>query len=118
EVFWESGYHSPATVDPERAAAIAQWAAQRRDVIQEWTQLIVDPPVEAAGRALIAASPPRLTARVPPRPLGQRTAAQRALFYRRALAAWAFLVAVKEEAALRELERLIELENTPLPPPR
>jgi len=52
-----------------------------------------------------------------PRALSPRIAAERTLFYRRVLAAWSFLQAVGHETALAELERLIALENQPLPPP-
>jgi hypothetical protein len=44
------------------------------------------------------------------------TAADRVLFYRRVLGAWAFLLAANERPALDDLAALIELENTPLPP--
>jgi len=37
------------------------------------------------------------------------------LFYRRTLAAWAFLVALNEEPALTRVAALTALERTPLP---
>jgi len=47
--------------------------------------------------------------------LSKATAAERALFYRRVLAAWEFLIAVNEKPALARLRELTELERTPLP---
>jgi hypothetical protein len=115
EVFWESGYHDPATVDDARAAAVARWGAQRRDRIQEWAKQSPDAAVKRGGVRLADAAPPRLADRTAPRPLSRRTAAQRVLFYRRVLAALAFLVAADEQPALRRLQQFIELERTPLP---
>lgn len=43
------------------------------------------------------------------------SAAARVLFYRRVLAAWTFLIEVKETPALSRLKELIEIESTPLP---
>ena len=51
-------------------------------------------------------------------PVSKETAAERALFYRRVLAAWEFLLAVNERPALTRLRELTELERTPLPLPR
>lgn len=44
-----------------------------------------------------------------------KEALQRALFYRRVLGAWAFLIAVDERGALERLAALQALEETPLP---
>jgi hypothetical protein len=40
------------------------------------------------------------------------------LFYRRVLAAWAFLLQLDEHAALGQVRRLTALERTRLPAPR
>ena len=50
------------------------------------------------------------------RPLSRKTAAERVLFYRRTLAAWAFLLAVDERPALVRIAELTALERTALPP--
>ncbi|MFN0067638.1 MAG: hypothetical protein ACKVYV_08385, partial [Limisphaerales bacterium] len=52
------------------------------------------------------------------RPLQPKIAAERVLLYRRTLAAWAFLLEVKEQAALARVRELTALERTPLPPGR
>jgi hypothetical protein len=49
--------------------------------------------------------------------LSRKTAAERVLFYRRTLAAWAFLLALDERPALARIAELTALERTPLPPP-
>jgi hypothetical protein len=115
EVFWESGYRDPATVDTAKAAAVARWAAERRDKIQEWAKQSPDAGVKEGGEKLADAAPPRLGERTAPRTLSRRTAAQRVLFYRRVMAAWAFLMAANEQPALEHLQQFIELERTPLP---
>jgi hypothetical protein len=116
EVFWESGYDDPGRVDAGRAAAYARWGAERRFAIQDWAQASADAALRDAGARLARSGPRRLPARgVPPRSLSRTIAAERTLFYRRALGAWAFLLAVDEQPALRRLGELIALEQTPLP---
>jgi hypothetical protein len=45
----------------------------------------------------------------------KKEALQRALFYRRVLGAWAFLIAVDERGALERLAAWRALETSPLP---
>jgi len=47
--------------------------------------------------------------------MSRKTAAERVLFYRRTLAAWAFLLALDERPALARIAELTALERTPLP---
>lgn len=44
-----------------------------------------------------------------------KIAAERVLFYRRVLAAWAFLDTMKDSDALAKVVQLTQLERTPLP---
>jgi hypothetical protein len=48
--------------------------------------------------------------------MSKKVAAERALFYRRVLGAWEFLLALNERPALARARELTELERTPLPP--
>ena len=123
QVFWQSGYSDPQTLQPAKAKAVARWGASRRREILGWTKTTDDPDVRAAGEKISQAR----RMRSPPPPAGQsnssrptldkETAAERALFYRRVLAAWEFLLAANERPALARLRELIELERTPLPLP-
>jgi hypothetical protein len=71
-------------------------------------------PVRAAPAAAATSTAPRAT--IPGFGQGERKEAlQRALFYRRVLGAWAFLIAVDERGALERLAALQALEETPLP---
>lgn len=70
----------------------------------------------SAAKAKSTATPPKAPATASTRPLQPKIAAERALFYRRVLAAWAFLEAVDERAALAQVKQLTQLERTKLPP--
>ena len=112
EIFWNSGYATPATLDRPRAEAIARWGAGRRTQIVAWGKNSADAAVRAAAEKI---GPTPALADEPPRALTRQTAAERVLFYRRVLAAWEFLHATGARAALAEIEALIVLERTPLP---
>lgn len=120
DIFWQSGYPFPAKLNTKKAEAVTRWGAMRREKIGQWARSSKDPKVkEAAGKFFPARRNPRLMAagNPPLRTLSTKIAAERALFYRRTLGAWAFLLTVKAEPALAELHALIALENTPLPVP-
>jgi hypothetical protein len=112
EIYWHSGYATPATLDRPRAEAAARWGAERRTRIVAWGRTSADPAVRAAAEKI---GPAPALAEEPPRALSRETAAERVLFYRRVLAAWEFLHATGARAALAELEALTALERTPLP---
>ncbi len=121
DLYWRSGYPFPAKVEPKKAEAVTRWGAERRATILAWAGKSKDPAVKAAAEKL---APPRradgktVAPMMPgPRTLSRKIAAERTLFYRRTLAAWAFLLATKEEAALAQLHELIALETTPVPQP-
>lgn len=114
DIFWQSGSAIPAEKDPAKAEAVARWAAERRTTIAAWASASPDAAIKAAGARL----KPRGLHFGGPRALSAPIAAERTLFYRRTLAAWAFLQAVGHEEALGELHRLIALENLALPPAR
>lgn len=115
DIYWSSGYANPAKLNKKTAEAVSKWGAQRRTKIGDWARASKDPKVAEAAAKLFP--PPRAGAPAmpPPRTLSAKIAAERTLFYRRTLAAWDFLLAVNHTAALEELQRLIELENTPMP---
>ena len=115
EVYWASGYAEPGTLDRAKADAITRWAAERRTRIVAWAQRSPDAEVRAAAEKI---GPAPAAVAEAPRPLSRRTAAERVLFYRRALAAWEFLIAMNAQPALAELRALIELERTPVRPAR
>lgn len=115
DLYWQSGYALPAKLDRKKAEAITRWGAGRRAAILEWARRSRDPAVKAAGEKLAPARDAGKAAPTAPRTLSRQIAAERTLFYRRVLAAWAFLLATHQDAALAQLQRLIELENTPLP---
>ncbi|HYC70961.1 MAG TPA: hypothetical protein VEB66_07140 [Opitutaceae bacterium] len=129
EVFWNSGYHDPQTLNRVKAESVARWAAVRRTRIAAWADSAGGDEVRAAANRAFpvrrsepaAVAPPpeardgSTRANVSVRPLSRRTAAERTLFYRRTLAAWAFLVALNEEPALARVAALTALERTPLP---
>jgi hypothetical protein len=117
DIYWASGYAFPTKLDLKKAEAVSRWGAQRRAKIGEWARASRDPQVAAAAAKLFP--PPRAgtPAHPPARTLSTKIAAERTLFYRRTLAAWDFLLAMRHTAALDELHQLIELENTPLPTP-
>jgi hypothetical protein len=113
EVYWQSGHGESATPDPQKAAAMARWAAERRTKIVAWAQTTGNPAVREAAEKI---GPGPVFVPEPPRPMSRKIAAERVLLYRRVLAAWEFLIAMKAEPELRELRTLIELENTPVRP--
>lgn len=129
EIFWQSTYAFPDRFDATRAEAVTRWGAERRSHILAWGEQSNDAAVRGAAATLAATfarrpvpppapaitTPEATTTNVSLRPLSPRTAAERTLFYRRVLAAWAFLIATGEQPALDELHALIALERTPLP---
>jgi hypothetical protein len=115
DIYWHSGYAFPAKLDTKKAEAVSRWAAERRTKILAWAQASKDPKISDAGMKLSPPSGNRPAGDPPLRTLSARIAAERTLFYRRTLAAWDFLLAMKHAPALEELQQLIELENTPLP---
>ena len=124
EIFWRSGYSDPRTVDLAKAETIARWGVERRGRILIWAKAEQDPGVRSAAEKLLEMRPlrrpnpaPENKARVAPEPVSKETAAERALFYRRVLGAWEFLLTVNERPALTRLRELTELERTPLPQP-
>ena len=116
EVYWQSGLSRPLVTDRAKAEAVPRWATERREKILEWAQGSGNEAVRAAAVS-IAQRPARAVAQVL-EPAINRTAVERVLAYRRVLAAWNFLLATENRAALAQLAALIELENTPLPEPR
>jgi hypothetical protein len=126
EIFWGSGYAFPDKLNEAKAEAVARWGAERRGRILAWGRQSDDESVRAAAESLArylgnqlpvaaaveSAAPAGHTSQ---RPLSRKTAAERILFYRRVLAAWAFLMATDDGPALQQLHALIALENTPLP---
>ncbi len=128
-IFWATGAHDPATYDAAGAEAVARWGATRRSTIAEWARASEKEEIKAAAeklfpqrqRATAAVNPsarPNPPAASGPRPLQPKIAAERTLLYRRVLAAWAFLLEMKEQDALNEVRALTELERTPLPKAR
>jgi len=112
EIYWNSGYAKPAKLDPVKAADVARWGAERRARVVAWGATSS----EAAVRAAAEKMGPGLVSRADDvRPISRKTAAERVLFYRRVLAAWAFLIEMDAQPALAELRTLIDLERTPLP---
>ncbi|MFI5337913.1 MAG: hypothetical protein ACHQ5A_14080, partial [Opitutales bacterium] len=91
DMYWRSGYAFPAQLDAKRAKAVTRWGALRRQKIAEWAKVAPDAKVAAAAVRLWPADQ-RAGANpgAPPRTLSRKIAAERTLFYRRVLAAWAF----------------------------
>jgi hypothetical protein len=117
EVYWESGFSEPVVKDRAKSEAVARWGGERRQRILEWATTHADAPVREAA-ATIARAQARAEARAP-EPAGpiEPTAVERVLFYRRVVAAWNFLLATNNRAALAQLAAINEVENTPLPEP-
>jgi hypothetical protein len=111
DLFWRSSYAIPAQLDPVKAEAVTRWGATRRAEISAWALSLEDVELKEIGERM---KPRRFQSG--PRPLRPAIAAERALFYRRTLAAWRFLQRVEANAALEQLAQLIALEQTPLPP--
>ncbi len=129
EVYWKSGYADPSTLDRAKAEAVVRWGLDRRLQMLAWAKASDQPTVRAAAEEITKRQPasrrPGVSqdgARTAPatnestRPLSKKTAAERVLFYRRTLAAWAFLLALDERPALARIAELTALERTPLPP--
>jgi hypothetical protein len=118
ELFWRSGYAIPAQTNLAKAKAVTRWEAGRRAAIIAWARTAPDDKVQAAavtwGGSVRPATSQRPADEGPP-PAARKEALQRALFYRRVQAAWAFLIAVDERVALDRLAALRALEESPLP---
>jgi hypothetical protein len=118
DLYWGSGYPFPAKLDEKKARAVTLWGANRRQTIFEWAKKSKDAEVRAAGEKILPTPKDgkKQGPMMPPaRTLSRKIAAERVLFYRRTLAAWAFLIEMKHETALAQLHELIELESTPIP---
>jgi len=111
EVYWNSSYAEPATLNRVKAEDVARWGASRRPQIIAWAKTQPDERVRAAAEKI---GPGPVHTEEPVRPLSRKTAAERVLFYRRVLAAWEFLIAMDAKTALAEVQTLIELERLPL----
>jgi hypothetical protein len=122
DVFWQAGYGNPQSLNPARAEAIGLWAQERKDKILDWARDSENAAVRNAGERLaqMVAEPDTDAGEADKedRMAMKATAAERTLFYRRALGAWQFLIAVNDRPALARLKELIELERTPLPRPK
>ena len=116
DLFWQSGYAFPDKVDPVKAEAVVRWGAERRAKLAAWAAASTDEKIRTAAAQIAPRRPANAVAALPPpRTLSAKIAAERTLFYRRTIAAWAFLQAMGEKSALQEVERLTALEQTPLP---
>jgi hypothetical protein len=113
EIYRAAGYGEPASLDAGNAEAIARWGAERRARIVAWAKSSPRPDLRAAAEKI---GPGPTWVDEAPRPLSQKTAAERVLYYRRVLAAWEFLLTMHAGTALSELETLIELERLPVRP--
>jgi hypothetical protein len=113
EIYRAAGYGQPAAFDLAKAEAIARWGAERRARIVAWGKASTRADLRAAAEKI---GPGAIWVDEPPRTLTQKTAAERVLFYRRVLAAWEFLLMMRAETALGELQTLIELERLPVRP--
>ena len=120
ELYWRSGYAETYAQRAEQAAVVARWEAGRRSAILAWARASSDEKIRAA--ALTWGGPVRPKNASSARAgeladtLGEKKEAlQRALFYRRVLGAWAFLIAVDERGALERLAAWRALETSPLP---
>lgn len=124
EIYWESGYSDPQSVNLAKAEAVARWGVERRVQILAWANGTHDESVRSAAEKLSKARAPRQfsgatdPADSPMPLLDEKTAAERTLFYRRVLAAWQFLLAVNERPALLRVRELTGLERTPFPFPK
>jgi len=125
EAYWISGYSDPRTLDVAKADCIVRWGVERRRKILFWAGTNQDQQVRTAADKLWQLMAKRWSEPdTPASPAGasrpaitKKTAAERALFYRRVLAAWEFLLAANERPALATVRELTELERTPLPKP-
>jgi hypothetical protein len=123
EIFWQSGYADPGRLDRAKAEAVAHWGAVRRQEIMTWAAGVADEKVRDAAQQIGPGVVAKVETSVPgtssaastPGLLSRRVAAERTLFYRRVLAAWAFLLTMEQGEALAQLDALTALERTPLP---
>ncbi len=121
--YWQSSLAFPQKLDQAKADAVTRWAVERRWRIGEWAKTSADPAVRAAALQWAPRVRPGTVPLAPARPAGMATApvrpnataAERVIFYRRVLGAWAFLLAVEERTALDHLQKLIDLEALPYP---
>jgi hypothetical protein len=125
DAYWASGYGDPGRVDPERALEIGRWSLGRADRALDWCHASEDPRVRQAAEALRReemreADPATgwesgVKALPPVRKTWQ--AIERLIYFRRVLAAWQFLLMLDDKPALAQLDAVLKLERTPLPPP-
>jgi hypothetical protein len=115
ETYRAASYGRPTEFEQAKADAITRWAAERRAQIVAWAKTTPNASVRAAAEKIGPGARPTEES---PRPMSQKTAAERVLFYRRVLAAWEFLVTMQAKTALAELEMLLELERLPVRPER
>ena len=118
ELYWRSGYSALDAKSQAKAPVVARWEAGRRAAVLAWARTAPDEKVRAAavtwGGPVRPATSQRPAAEGPPQ-AARKEALQRALFYRRTLGAWAFLIAVDERVVLERLAALRTLEAMPLP---
>jgi hypothetical protein len=112
-------------VDTAQAEVVARWVLERRKTLLDWAVASDDDEVREAGmkistrrRGIRTEAPANDNEPDSRGNLSRETAAERTLFYRRVLGAWEFLLMMNERPALARLRELIELERTPLPPPK
>lgn len=121
ELYWRSGYSALDAKTQAKAPVVARWEAGRRAAVLAWARTAPDDKVRAAavtwGGPVRPVTSQRPADDGPPR-AARKEALHRALFYRRVLGAWAFLIAVDERGALDRLAALRALESMPLPPAR
>ena len=120
ELFWRSGYAQADAKNQARAAVVARWEAGRRAAILAWARSSNDEKITAAaltwgGPVRPKSTNPERTNRVVIEFGEKKEALQRALFYRRVLGAWAFLIALDERGALERLAAWRALETSTLP---
>jgi len=132
--YYEGGYADPASFDPARAKAVADWENRRYRAILDWAKKSKDEKLRGAATAVLALVPAHLfdpdaadetpdgPATAPnkhrqPRSLRPTPdiAAARILLYRQVLASWQFLLETGEKPALERLTALTRLERSPLP---
>ncbi|MFO1451042.1 MAG: hypothetical protein U1F61_22985 [Opitutaceae bacterium] len=120
ELFWKSGYAIPSQTDAKKAIEMARWEAARRSTILDWARgsesAAVREAAEKWGGPVRSGAPTGPGFSGTPR-AARKEALQRALFFRRVLAAWDFLLALEETPALTRLASLRDLERRPLPRP-
>ena len=121
ELFWRSGSAIPSQTDAVKAVELARWDASRRTKILAWARGSESEALRTAaekwGGPVRPATATAPSWSGPPRS-ARKEALQRALFFRRVMGAWAFLLAVDEQPALRRLKSFRDLERVPLPPPQ